>query len=138
MTDTLTLLPHALPTSPPARLALFAMRRMGAHGLSDAHAAQAMITAFGRDFRRPLVLMRTLMAELASNAAGTIAIAPCCCRRMTAAEGALLTILRGVDSAPEQARLLAADLLGARRVESTLMAAAAVAAAFADAGSPIA
>ena len=56
---------------------------------------------------------------------------------MTAAEGALLTILRGVDSAPEQARLLAADLLGARRVESTLMAAAAVAAAFADAGSPI-
>ena len=30
-----------------ARVALFAMRRMGAHGLADARAAHALFTAFG-------------------------------------------------------------------------------------------
>jgi hypothetical protein len=137
MTETITLLPHALPAAAPARLALFAIRRMGAHGLADARAAHAMVTAFGQGFRRPLVLMRTLMAELASTAQGTISIAPCCCPRMTPAEEALLAVMTRVETAPETARFLAADLLGVRRVENVLMAAAAVAAAFADQGHPI-
>ena len=137
MTTTIMLLPHALPASDGHRLALFAIRRMGAHGLGDASAAHAMVTGFGQGFRRPLVLMRTLMAELASTARGTIAIAPCCCPRMTPAEAALLTVLSRVDATPEIARYLAADLLGVRRVENVLMAAAAVAAAFADGGEPL-
>jgi len=136
MTETIALLPHALPTCANARLALFAMRRMGAHGLADARASHAMFTAFGQGFRRPLVLMRTLMAELASTAAGTIAIAPCCCARMTPAESVLLAVLARIDTAPATAQLLMADLLGVRRVESALMAAAALSAAFADEGRP--
>ncbi len=138
MTETMTILPHSLPACANARIVLFAMRRMGANGLADARAAHVMFTAFGQGFRRPLVLMRALMAELASSAAGTIAIAPCCCARMTPAEAALISIVARVESAPDTARLLTADLLGVRRVENVLMAAGAVATAFADEGRPVA
>ena len=137
MTETMTLLPHALPACAGARIALFAIRRMGAHGLADARAAHVIFTTFGQRFRRPLILTRTLMAELASTAEGTIAIAPCCCPRMTPAEQILLAVLARVHDAPEAAQLLMADLLGVRCVESVLMAAAAMSAAFADEGRPI-
>lgn len=132
-----TLLPHPLPPCENARIALFTMRRMGAHGLSDARAAHTLFTAFGQGFRRPLVLMRGLMADLAGSAAGTIAIAPCCCPRMTPAESAMLSILARVEIAPESARYLMSDLLGVRRIEGVLTSAAAVAAAFADEGRPV-
>lgn len=136
-TATIAALPHALPACPNARIALFAIRRMGAHGLHDARGAHALFTAFGQGFRRPLVLLRTLMADLAGTAAGTIAIAPCCCARMTAAEAALLTVIARVETAPDTAALLLADLLGVRRVDAVLTSAAAVAAAFADDGRPL-
>ncbi len=132
-----SLLPHALPACENARIALFAMRRMGAHGLADARASHTMFTAFGQSFRRPLVLLRALMADLAGTSSGTIAIAPCCCARMTPAEAAMLSILARVETAPETARYLMADLLGVRRVDGVLASAAAVAAAFADEGRPV-
>lgn len=140
MAETQTLaaaLPHMLPACPHARIALFAVRRMGAHGLADARAAHTLFTVFGQDFRRPLVLMRALMADLATHATGQIAIAPCCCGRMTAAEAALMTILAQMEVAPEKARFLMADLLGVRRIDGVLASAAAVSAAFADEGRPI-
>jgi hypothetical protein len=132
-----SLLPHPLPPCENARLALFAMRRMGAHGLADARASHTMFTAFGQGFRRPLVLLRALMADLAGTSAGTIAIAPCCCARMTPAEAAMLSVLARVETAPETARYLMADLLGVRRIDGVLASAAAVAASFADEGRPI-
>ena len=141
MTDTQTamaLLPHPLPTCPNARVALFAMRRMGAQGLADARAAHLLFTAFGQNFRRPLILLRALMADLAGASAGTIAIAPCCCARMTPAESAMLTILARIETAPDVARYLMADLLGIRRIDGVLASATAVAQSFADAGRPIA
>ncbi|WP_343525183.1 DUF6628 family protein [Sphingomonas sp.] len=140
MAETTTLattLPHVLPACPHARIALFAIRRMGAHGLADARAAHTLFTVFGQDFRRPLVLMRALMADLASHASGQIAIAPCCCARMTAAEAALMTILAQMETAPDKARFLMSDLLGVRRVDGVLASAAAASAAFADEGRPI-
>lgn len=130
-------LSHALPACANARIALFAMRRMGAQGLADARAAHTMFTAFGEGFRRPLVLLRALMADLAGTSAEQISIAPCCCARATAAEAALVTILARVETAPETARFLMADLLGIRRVDGVLASAAAVAMAFADEGRPI-
>ena len=141
MTQSLTaasVLPHALPPCPNARVVLFAMRRMGANGLADARAAHSLFTAFGQGFRRPLVLLRALMADLAATSAGTIAIAPCCCARMTPAEDALLAILARIETAPDTARLLMTDLLGVRRIDGALASAAAVAMAFADEGRPIA
>ena len=137
LTTTIAALPYALPACPNARIALFALRRMGAQGLHDARASHALFTAFGQEFRRPLVLMRALMADLAGTAAGTIAIAPCCCARMTAAERTMLTVIARVETAPDTARLLLADLLGVRRVDAVLASVAAVASAFADDGRPI-
>lgn len=132
-----TLLPHALPDCPNARIALFAMRRMGAHGLHDARAAQVMFTSFGQGFRRPLLLLRALMADLAANSAVPIAIAPCCCARMTPSERGLLAILARVEINPDHARLLMQDLIGQRRIDGVLTSAAAVAMAFADEGRPV-
>lgn len=140
MSDTFTvaaILPHGQSSCENARLALFAVRRMGAHGLADARAAYAMLSAFGEGFRRPLVLMRSMMADISGQATGRIAIAPCCCARMTAAEHAVIAVLGRIETAPEHARLLMADLLGIRRVDGVLASAAAVAAAFADEGRPI-
>jgi hypothetical protein len=131
------MLPHALPACPNARLAVFAMRRLGAHGLADARAAQAMLAAFGTDFRRPLTLLRVLMADLAATATVPITIAPCCCARMTTAEAALLTVLARAETRPDKALLLLSDLLGVRRADGVLASAAAVAAACADEGRPI-
>ncbi|MHC9417705.1 DUF6628 family protein [Sphingomonas citri] len=134
---TLQALPYALPECGNARVVLFAMRRMGAHGLADARAAHALFTAFGEAFRRPLTLIRALMADMAANAAAPIAIAPCCCARMTPSEQVLLSILARVETRVESARLLMQDLLGQRHVDGVLASAAAVAAAFADEGRPV-
>lgn len=131
-------LPHSMPTCINGRIALLVMRRMGAHGVHDARAAQVMFQAFGTHFPRPLVLMRAMMADLAANAATSITVAPCCCPRATAAEIGLLRILEGAEHCPAKARLLLADLLGNRAVDGTLASVAAVAAAFADLGRPIA
>lgn len=130
-------LPHALPECANARLALFAFRRFGGHGLADARGAQAMFAAFGEGFRRPLTLLRAFMADVAATAALPIAIAPCCCARMTAAEDALLTALARAETRPDSAALLLGDLLGVRHAEGVLAGATAVAVAFADEGRPI-
>lgn len=134
----LNALPHERPDCPNARVVLFAMRRMGANGLLDARAAHGFFTAFGEAFRRPLLLMRALMADLAGNAAVPIAIAPCCCARMTPSEQVLLAIVARVETRTDGARLLMQDLLGQRHVDGVLASAAALAAAFADEGRPIA
>lgn len=137
VTTLIGLLPHPLPTCPNARILLFAMRRIGAHGLNDARASHMLFTTFGQDFRRPLLLLRALMADLAGASAVQIAIAPCCCARTTSAEHALLTVIGRVEMTPETARHLLSDLLGVRHVDGVLASAAAVAMAFADAGRPI-
>lgn len=110
---------------------------MGAHGLNDAACAQAFLTAFGVDFRRPLILLRTLMQELSRVSVRPIQIAPWCCRRVTGAEATLLTVLRRIDANPETAGLLLAHLLGVRDASSVAVSAHVVATAFRDAGLPL-
>ena len=135
---TVTALPHTLPNCANARVVLFAMRRMGANGLMDARVAHGFFTAFGEAFRRPLLLMRNLLADLAAHAAVPIAIAPCCCTRMTPSEHILLAIVARIETRTDSARLLMQDLLGQRHVDGALASAAALAAAFADEGRPVA
>lgn len=135
--QTLATLPHGLPRCSNARIALYAMRRMGAHGLADARAAHALFTTFGKGFRRPLVLMRALMADMAATSAETVQIAPCCCPRMTPAEHAFVTVLTRAETEPAVAAILLSDLLGHRRVDGVLASATAVAIAFADNGRPV-
>src|SRR3546814_8985449 len=72
--------PRPLPGGYGNRLFLYVMRRMATAGVNDAHAANAMLGAFGRSYRRPLVLMRAMMLEMARTSSRKILIAPCCCR----------------------------------------------------------
>jgi hypothetical protein len=130
-------LPRVQPEDPAARLLLFGIRQLGAHGLNDAATAHAFITAFGKEFRRPLLLLRTLMAEMSAASSGPIQIAPWCCARMTASEGALIEVVASVERDSERARLLLGDLLGIRRVDGMLATAHALGNAFADSGMPV-
>ena len=110
---------------------------MGMHGVDDACAANAFVTAFGKGFRRPLVLLRALMREMAQAAAGPIQIAPWCCPRMTQAETTLLAVLAKASTNPRAAGLLLNDLLGVRDASGVLATARALASAFADLGLPL-
>lgn len=130
-------LPRVQPDDPGSRLLLFGVRQIGAGGLHDAATAHAFFTAFGKGFRRPLLLLRTLMAEMSAAAAGPIQIAPWCCARMTQAEGSILDILAAASDDPARGRLLLADLLGKREVDGVLATGAALSAAFSDAGLPL-
>ena len=130
-------LPRLQPEDPAARLLLFGVRQTGAHGLNDAAAANAYFTAFGKGFRRPLLLLRALMAEMSEVSAGTIQIAPWCCPRMTRPESVLLDAVARANSHPDKARMLLADLLGVRNADGVLATASALGSAFADAGLPL-
>jgi hypothetical protein len=134
-TSALTL--HELPACDAARLFLFAFRRMGAHGLNDAVSAHAVLRAFGKGYRRPLMLLRNLMSDMATQTTVTVPIAPCCFMRITHAEAAMLTVVARAEREPAVAALLLADLLATRQVNGVLASATAVAVAFADAGLPI-
>ena len=116
---------------------IFALRRMGAYGLADASAAHAFVTAFGKDFRRPLVLMRGLLADMSAHATRPIGIAPWCCSRMTPHEATLIDILALSHQRDGAAHLLLANMLGVSEAAGPLATAAALAAAFADLGLPI-
>ena len=129
-------LPEIQPPHAGARLLLFGVRQMGMHGLGDACAAHAFVIAFGKGFRRPLVLLRALMRDMATVSERAIPIAPWCCPRMTRSEATLLAVLGTVHSRPETAGLLLADMLGVRDASGTLMTASALATAFADMGLP--
>lgn len=137
-TNTLTAtLPSLQPEDPGARLLLFGVRQMGAHGLHDACAAHAFVTAFGKGFQRPLVLLRALMAEISTASAGPIQIAPWCCPRMTGPEASLLEVLARTRTSPMAATMLLADLLGVRDAGGVAAMAQALAHAFADMGLPL-
>lgn len=125
------------PEDPAVRLIVFALRRMGAFGLADATASHAFMTAFGKDFRRPLVLQRAWVADLSAVATQSIQIAPWCCPRLTASEGVLVDVLHRTAGDPAGAALLLGDLLGTRDPGRPLSAGAALAGAFADLGLPI-
>ncbi|URW76508.1 hypothetical protein M9980_04640 [Sphingomonas donggukensis] len=129
-------MPPSCPGCSPTTL-LFACRQMGAHGLEDASAAHAFLIALGKDFRRPLVLLRTLMMELSAAATRPIRIAPWCCCRMTGSEAALIDVLGRSLSNEHAAHLLLADMLGVRHAGGPLATATALAIAIADQGMPI-
>ena len=131
------LLPHAAPASPNLQLVLYGIRRMAAGGIGDAHAASAFLYAFNLHYRRPLVLVRTLMAEVSRIAASRLAIAPCCCPRATASEWALLHGLGAVLADPATAHACFAKTLGVPDCVDVLRTAEAVAVCFGDLGKPL-
>ena len=135
--STATLLPHSAPDRPAERLLLFMIRRMGMGGLDDAHAAQAMIATFGRNFRQPLVLLRAFMAELARVAARPLMIAPCCCLRSTSDERQLLDAIAISAVDPREAHDRLIGLLAVRHCHAAIATAQAVGGTFANLGYPL-
>lgn len=117
---------------------LYAVRRIASGGLHDAFAANAMLGAFGIGFRRPLVLLRAVMAELARVSTRTIPVAPCCCPRMTDAEGEMVAAIALAARDPGAAHSRFARLAGVNDCPAVLSSAAALAQAFADLGRPLA
>ena len=131
------LLPRAAPVVPSQRLLLYAIRRIGAHGLNDAHAANAMLTTFGRGYRRPLILLRAFMAESARASKLTIRIVACCCGRMTRDETMLVDALVLAVNDPQAAHQLLTRCLGTPDCVGALTSAQALNQAFADLGRPL-
>lgn len=88
-----------LPADPRARALLVMLRRMAIHGIRDAQAAWLALRWFGAGFRKPLVLLRCYILELAEASRRTICIAPCCTPGMTRDELLLLGGLTAGDLA---------------------------------------
>ncbi|WP_380876908.1 DUF6628 family protein [Sphingomonas sp. DBB INV C78] len=138
LVDPTELLPHAAPATESARLLLFTMRRVAAHGLDDAHAAHAMLCAFGMSFRRPLVLLRALMAEASRVSSRRILVAPCCCPRMTDAEANLIGAVAIARRDAHGAHAMLNGILGVNDCLGALSSAQALGQAFEDLGKPLA
>jgi hypothetical protein len=137
-TDHAAILPYPLPRDTMQRFTLFALRRMAVHGIRDAHAASSFIASFGLHFRKPLVLMRAFIVELAQVAHGRIVVAPCCAPRMTEDEARIVGILATAASNPDCARQHLERLAGTRCTGGTLATAAAFNDAMAQHGRPLA
>ncbi|WP_327754782.1 DUF6628 family protein [Sphingobium sp. SJ10-10] len=129
--------PRPLPGGYGNRLFLYVMRRMATAGVNDAHAANAMLGAFGRSYRRPLVLMRAMMLELARTSSRKILIAPCCCSRMTTDEALMMQAVGGALHSPRTAYDNVASLLGNDHALGALTCLQAVAQAHNDLGRPL-
>ncbi|MFB0875162.1 MULTISPECIES: DUF6628 family protein [unclassified Sphingobium] len=130
-------LPRPMPGGYGSRLFLFGVRRMASAGVNDAHTANAMLGAFGRSYRRPLVLMRAMMLELARASSRRILVAPCCCARMTADEATLMQAAAVALRDPEAAYDGVSRLLGNDHALGALTCLQAVAQAYADVGRPL-
>ena len=128
------MLPYHAPEEHPARLLLYAFRRMGAHGLNDAQAANAMLGTFGQSYRCPLVLLRALMAEMARTAQAKISIAGCCCARMTQDEALLIEAISQSNADARGAHELLANALGTADCIGALVTVQALEVAFFDLG----
>ncbi|HKY82963.1 MAG TPA: DUF6628 family protein [Sphingobium sp.] len=130
-------LPRPIPGGYGNRLFLYVLRRMASAGVNDAHAANAMLGAFGRSYRRPLVLMRAMMLELARSAGRRILVAPCCCARMTADESALMQAIGTALQDPLRAYERLSGLLANDDALGALTCLQAVAQAHSDLGRPL-
>lgn len=96
-------LPLPLPEERGLRIALIMIRRMARHGLDDSRATLLAIDAFGSGFRKPLLLARCLVFELARASRRRLRIAPCCLCGMTTDEGLIVAMIRGGGLAPYEA-----------------------------------
>ena len=135
--DITTLLPTYGPTDRNQKLLLFAIRRLAACGLNDAHASHAFIGAFGLGFRRPLILLRALMAEMSRVSQRKVVVAHCCCPRMTESEAVMIGAVTFAVMDPHQAHRALTRVLGVENCLGALSSAQALSQAFEDLGRPL-
>lgn len=128
---------RALPDSRSSRILLFTIRRMATFGLADAHAAHAVFAHFGLRYRRPLVLIRALMAEVARASQRTVTVAPCCCARMTRDEATFVGAITAATLDPQGATDLLGALMDTPDTLGVVTTAQAVSQSFFDLGKPL-
>lgn len=126
-----------VPACQSARILIYSIRRMAQGGLNDAFAANALLSLFGVRSRRPLLLLRAMMAEMARSSQRQLVVAPCCCQMMTSAEIEMLLIINVSRDRPRFAHARICNLLGIEHALGVLSSAQAVAQAFADLGQPL-
>jgi hypothetical protein len=131
------LLPHLAPSAQPARDVLVAMRLMAAGGIDNAHAANTMIATCGIGYQKPLIFLRMLMEEVSRIARQPIAVAPCCCSRMTEGESAFLELIETASDATPNARAALTRLTGTLDHLPALFVAQGLGTAMADLGRPV-
>jgi hypothetical protein len=123
-----------IPDNENLRFLLSIFRRMGAYGLSDASAYNAMMQKFGQSYRQPYLLMQALMIDLSRHCRLSLTIAPCCCRQMTTDETQLIAVFMASERDPSRALYLLSDLTGNRECQGVMATVDAVSAAFASFG----
>jgi hypothetical protein len=137
-TDTLlALVPHIAPHEGIERTLLTAIRRLAAGGLQDASATNLLLGEFGLSYRRPLMFLRILLGEVSRISQRQIAIAPCCCPRMTDGEAAFLSIVATARQEPAVARTRIAQMAGTLDCLAALSVAQALGDALEDIGRPL-
>ena len=126
-----------LPPNRSGRILLFTIRRMALFGLNDAHATHAVFAHFGLSYRRPLILIRALMAEIARASTRTVTVAPCCCIRMTRDEARLIEAIEGSLRREGVSNRALGRLMDTAATLGVLTTAQAVAQCFFDLGQPL-
>ncbi len=123
-----------IPHNEDLRFLLSIFRRMGAHGLNDANACNAVMHRFGGGYRQPYLLLQALMVDLSRHCRLNLTIAPCCCRQMTTDEAQLIAVFMASEHDPERALYLLSDLTGNRECHGVMATIDAVREAFASFG----
>lgn len=80
-------------TEPTHLFFLRIFRLMAIGGVNDARAVSMLMGQYGRNHRRPLMLIRAMMLELSRVSNRQIKLAPPCCNRMTRDEALILMAL---------------------------------------------
>jgi hypothetical protein len=130
-------LPLAVPNDPDLALVLALLRRMAARDLHEPEIAEIAHQGFGRNFERPLTLLRAYLIETASASTRQIRIAPGATGRMTADEGRMLSILSAAAHRPGTVPGLLEELCASDRVDAPRAIVGLLANVLTEAGCPL-
>ena len=91
--STKNLLPLAVPADPDLALVLLLIRKMASGSLHDQALAALAYQAFGREYERPLTLIRAYLIETCNASVRPVQLVRQECARMTYDEGRLIDAL---------------------------------------------
>ncbi len=130
-------LPLAVPQDPDLALVLLLLRRMASGDLHRDEIAALGYQAFGRDYERPLTLIRAYLIETCTGATRRISMVGKDHGRMTYDEGRLIDTLVLALRDGEGARAHLRELTGREDVDAPLAAARLLAGALIEMGCPL-
>ncbi len=126
-----------VPEDPDLALVLLMIRKMASGELHDSELANLGYQAFGREYERPLTLIRAYLIETASASTRPLKIVRHNHPRMTADEGRMLDALVLAPRDPQACTALLRELCAARDVSIPQAAAQLLARALIDMGCPL-